>query len=65
MMTITIKGMEGTMAKEKGILDQGNVRPSKKARNYRYEESNVVNNKKKEYYLIPTLSTRHFGELAN
>eukprot|EP00253_Pinus_taeda_P014798 PITA_14798 len=36
---------------------QGNGRPSKKSRNSRYEESNVVNNKKKEYYLISTLST--------
>eukprot|EP00253_Pinus_taeda_P032390 PITA_32390 len=36
---------------------QGNGRPSKKSRNSTYEESNVVNNKQKEYYLISALST--------
>jgi len=36
---------------------RGNGRPSKKARNSRYEESNVVNNKQKEFYLISALST--------
>jgi len=36
---------------------QGNGQPSKKARNSRYEESNVVNNKQKEYYLISALSS--------
>ena len=35
---------------------QGNGRPSKKSRNSRYDESNVVNNKKKEYYLISALT---------
>eukprot|EP00253_Pinus_taeda_P034667 PITA_34667 len=35
----------------------GNGQPSKKARNSRYEESNVVNNKQNEYYLILALST--------
>eukprot|EP00253_Pinus_taeda_P016139 PITA_16139 len=47
----------GSMAKEKGIVNHGNGQPSKKARNSRYEESNVVNNKQNEYYLISTLST--------
>ena len=36
---------------------QGNGRPSKKSRNHRYDESNVVNNKQKEYYFISSLST--------
>eukprot|EP00253_Pinus_taeda_P033040 PITA_33040 len=36
---------------------QGNGRPSKKSRNSRYDESNVVNNKQKEYYLILALPT--------
>eukprot|EP00253_Pinus_taeda_P001882 PITA_01882 len=36
---------------------KGNGRPSKKSRNSRYDESNVVNNKQKEYYLISALST--------
>lgn len=49
--TTTIKGMAGLMVKEKGMRD------IKESRNSRYEESNVVNNKQKEYYLISTLST--------
>lgn len=36
---------------------QGNGRPSMKSSNSMYEESNVVNNKQKEYYLISALST--------
>jgi len=36
---------------------QGNGRPSKKAKNSKYDESNVVADKKKEYYLILALST--------
>ena len=34
---------------------QGNGRPSKKSRNSKNEESNIVNNKQKEYYLISAL----------
>eukprot|EP00253_Pinus_taeda_P001640 PITA_01640 len=37
--------------------NHGNSQPSKKARNSRYEESNVVNNKQDEYYLISPVST--------
>jgi len=36
---------------------QGNGRPPKRSRNTRYDESNVVHNKQKEFYLISTLST--------
>lgn len=35
----------------------GNGRPPKGSRNYRYDESNVVENKQKEFYLRPALST--------
>ena len=56
--TTTIEGMTSTMEKKKSNAGhQGNGRPSKKARYSRYEKSNVVNNKQKEYYLISTLST--------
>jgi len=37
---------------------------SKKARNPRYEESNVVSDKIKKHYLILALSSRLFGNLA-
>ncbi len=37
---------------------------SKKARNPRYEESNVVFGKIKKYHLILALSSRLFGSLA-
>eukprot|EP00253_Pinus_taeda_P002243 PITA_02243 len=42
---------------KRNVGHQGNGRPSKKSRNSRYDASNVVNNKKKEYYLISALST--------
>eukprot|EP00253_Pinus_taeda_P027763 PITA_27763 len=41
---------------KKNDRNQGNGQPSKKARNSRYE-SNVVNNKQDEYYLLAALST--------
>ena len=37
---------------------------SKKARNPRYEESNVVSDKIKKGYLVLALSFRFFGNLA-
>jgi len=53
-----IKGMIGTTAKEKGMQVIKEIADSsKKARNSRYEESNVVSNKLKGYYLILALST--------
>jgi len=53
-----IKGMKGTIAKEKGMQDIKEMADSsKKARNSRYEESNVVFDKLKEYYLILAIST--------
>eukprot|EP00253_Pinus_taeda_P024459 PITA_24459 len=42
---------------KRNVGHQGNGRPSKKARNSRYGESNAFNNKQKEYYLISALST--------
>jgi len=42
---------------KKNASHQGNGRLFKKARNSRYEESNVDSDKKKEYYLILALST--------
>ena len=44
--------------------NQGSGQPSKKARNSRYE-SNVVNNKQDEYYLISTLSTTSPSDSIN
>ncbi len=40
------------------------VDSSKKARNPRYEESNVVSDKIKKHYLVLALSFRFFGNLA-
>ena len=40
------------------------VDSSKKARNPRYDESNVVSNKIKKRYLVLALSFRLFGNLA-
>jgi len=37
---------------------------SEKARNPRYEESNVVSNQIKKHYLVLALSFRFFGYLA-
>lgn len=42
---------------KRNVGHQGNGRPSKKSRNFKDEESNVVNNKKQGYYLISALST--------
>lgn len=53
-----IEGMTCTMAKEKGMqVIKEMADSSKKARNSRYEESNVVSNKLKECYLILALFT--------
>jgi len=43
---------------------QGHDRIFKKARNPRYEESNVVSSKIKKHYLLLALSFRFFGNLA-
>ena len=58
LMMITI--ILGTSSMIRGMIMQvikETTDSSEKARNLRYEESNVVSDKKKEYYLISTLST--------
>jgi len=53
-----IKGMTGNVG------HQGNGHLFNKARNPRYEESNVVSDKIKKRYLVLALSFRFFGNLA-
>ena len=66
VMKITI--IPGTSAMIDGMTGnaghQGNGRLFKKARNPRYEESNVVSDKIKKRYLVLALSFRFLGNLA-
>jgi len=50
------------MAEMQVIKDTANS--SEKARNPRYEESNVVSDKIKKHYIILALSFRFFGNLV-
>ena len=66
LMMITI--IPGTISMIRGMTGnaghQGNDRLFKKARDPRYEESNVVSDKIKKCYLVLALSFRLFGNLA-
>ena len=66
LMKITI--IPGTSSMIKGMTGnashQGNSRLFKKARNPRYEESNVGFDKIEKHYLVLALSFRFFGNLA-